>query len=137
MNLSEQTVSILKNFSSINQNLLVKQGKVINTMSAMKNIVAKAEVEEEFPVEFAIYDLNEFLSCLSIFAKPELTFEDGFVIINRQSNSGEVIITEKGNNEFDRLTRLAGLPPLSELEPLVGQSNECPSNKSSYNQNTN
>ena len=63
--------------------------------------------------------------------------DDGFVIINRQSNSGEVIITEKGNNEFDRLTRLAGLPPLSELEPLVGQSNECTSNKDSYNQNTN
>ena len=50
MNLSEQTVSILKNFSTINQNLLVKQGKVLNTMSAMKNIVAKAEVDEEFPV---------------------------------------------------------------------------------------
>ena len=89
MNLSEQTVSILKNFSSINQNLLVKQGKVINTMSAMKNIVAKAEVEEEFPVEFAIYDLNEFLSCLSIFSKPELTFEDGFVIINETGSKGK------------------------------------------------
>ena len=62
---------------------------------------------------------------------------DGFVIIDRQSNSGDVIITEKGNNEFDRLTRLAGLPPLSELEPLVGEGNICPSNKSSYNKNEN
>ena len=88
MNLSEQTVSILKNFSTINQNLLVKQGKVLNTMSAMKNIVAKAEVEEEFPVEFAIYDLNEFLSCLSLFSTPELTFKKGFVVMSEGKLKG-------------------------------------------------
>ena len=89
MNLSEQTVSILKNFSTINQNLLVKQGKVLNTMSAMKNIVAKAEVEEEFPVEFAIYDLNEFLSCLSLFSTPELTFKNGFVVMSEGKLKGK------------------------------------------------
>ena len=88
MNLSDQTVSILKNFSTINQNLLVKQGKVLNTMSAMKNIVAKAEVEEEFPVEFAIYDLNEFLACLSLFTNPELTFKDGFVLMGETGSEG-------------------------------------------------
>ena len=89
MNLSEQTVSILKNFSTINQNLLVKQGKVLNTMSAMKNIVAKAEVDEEFPVEFAIYDLNEFMSCLSLFSNPELTFDDGFVVMSETGSKGK------------------------------------------------
>ena len=88
MNLSEQTVSILKNFSTINQNLLVKQGKVLNTMSAMKNIVAKAEVDEEFPKDFAIYDLNEFLACLSLFTKPELTFEEGFVVMGETGSKG-------------------------------------------------
>ena len=88
MNLSEQTVSILKNFSTINQNLLVKQGKVLNTMSAMKNIVAKAEVEEEFPTEFAIYDLNEFLSCLSLFTNPDLNFKDGFVVMSETGSKG-------------------------------------------------
>tara|TARA_Y100000593_G_C4250540_1_gene306940 strand:- start:166 stop:831 length:666 start_codon:yes stop_codon:yes gene_type:complete len=89
MNLSEQTVSILKNFSTINQNLLVKQGKVLNTMSAMKNIVAKAEVEEEFPVEFAIYDLNEFLSCLSLFEVPNLDFDDNFVVMSETGSKGK------------------------------------------------
>ena len=88
MNLSEQTVSILKNFSTINQNLLVKQGKVLNTMSAMKNIVAKAEVEEEFPTEFAIYDLNEFLSCLSLFTNPDLNFKDDFVVMSETGSKG-------------------------------------------------
>ena len=66
MKLSEQTVSILKNFSTINQNLVIKQGSEISTMSAMKNIVSKAKVDETFPVEFAIYDLNEFLSAMSL-----------------------------------------------------------------------
>ena len=58
MNLSENTVSVLKNYSTINQNLLIKPGKVLTTMSAMKNIVSRAEVEEDFPREMAIYDLN-------------------------------------------------------------------------------
>tara|TARA_B100000424_G_scaffold13102_1_gene9685 strand:+ start:6383 stop:7051 length:669 start_codon:yes stop_codon:yes gene_type:complete len=89
MNLSEQTVSILKNFSAINQNLLVKQGKVLNTMSAMKNIVAKAEVEEEFPVEFAIYDLNEFLSAMSLFEKANLDFDDNFVVMSETGKKGK------------------------------------------------
>ncbi len=89
MNLSEQTVSILKNFSTINQNLLVKKGKVLNTMSVMKNIVAKADVEEEFPVDFAIYDLNEFLSCMSLFEKPQLTFNDEYVVISETNAKGK------------------------------------------------
>ena len=72
MKLSNETVSVLKNFSTINQNLVNKSGNKIATMSAMKNIVAKAEVLEEFPQEFAIYDLNEFLSAISLFSKPEL-----------------------------------------------------------------
>ena len=49
MKLSNETVSVLKNFSTINQNLVIKSGNKIATMSAMKNIVAKAEVLEEFP----------------------------------------------------------------------------------------
>ena len=76
MKLSEQTVSILKNFSTINQNLVIKEGSEISTMSAMKNIVSKSEVEEPFPVEFAIYDLNEFLSAMSLFTNPDLDFNE-------------------------------------------------------------
>ena len=80
MKLSEHTTSVLKNFASINQNLVIKEGKTISTMSAMKNIVAKAEVDEDFPREIAIYDLNEFLAALSLFTNPVLDFSENHVI---------------------------------------------------------
>ena len=60
MNISENTISVLKNFSDINQNILVKPGNKIQTISTMKNILAEAEVTEKFDSEFAIYDLPEF-----------------------------------------------------------------------------
>ena len=87
MKLSNETVSVLKNFSTINQNLVIKSGNKIATMSAMKNIVAKAEVIEDFPQTFAIYDLNEFLSAISLFSKPELEFENDFVMITEEGTS--------------------------------------------------
>ena len=80
MKISEHTTSVLKNFASINQNLVIKEGKTISTMSAMKNIVAKAEVDEDFPREIAIYDLNEFLAALSLFNNPVLDFSEGFFL---------------------------------------------------------
>ena len=86
MKLSSNTTSVLKNFASINQNLVIKEGKEITTMSAMKNIVARAEVEEEFPQEVAIYDLNEFLSALSLFKNPNLEFQDTYVNITEENN---------------------------------------------------
>ena len=87
MKLTTETISVLKNFSTINANLMVKTGSSLLTMSAMKNIVAKAEVSEKFPIDFAIYDLNEFLSQLSLFGKPDLEFNDGFVIITEEGTS--------------------------------------------------
>ena len=89
MKLNDQTVSILKNFSTINQNLVIKEGSEIATMSAMKNIVAKATVEENFPVEFAIYDLNEFLSALSLFTNPDLNFQENYVVITEAGSKGK------------------------------------------------
>jgi len=86
MKLSSNTISVLKNYASINQNLVIKEGKEITTMSAMKNIVARAEVEEEFPQEVAIYDLNEFLSALSLFKSPNLEFQDTYVNITEENN---------------------------------------------------
>ena len=86
MKLSNDTVTVLKNFSTINQNLVINPGKNISTMSAMKNIVARAEVEEEFPQEVAIYDLNEFLSALSLFKSPNLEFQDTYVNITEENN---------------------------------------------------
>ena len=87
MKLSTDTISVLKNFSTINANLMVKAGSSLSTMSAMKNIVAKAEVTEEFLSDFAIYDLNEFLSALSLFGKPDLEFSNDFVIITEEGTS--------------------------------------------------
>ena len=90
MNLSNDTRDVLKNFSSINQNLLVKNGNVINTMSAMKNIVAKASIPDTFNNEFAIYDLNEFLSALSLFKNPTLDFGDKAVKLREEGNGSSV-----------------------------------------------
>jgi hypothetical protein len=87
MKLTNETISVLKNFSTINANLMVKAGSSLSTMSAMKNIVAKADVSEEFPSDFAIYDLNEFLSALSLFGKPDLEFGNDFVIITEEGTS--------------------------------------------------
>ena len=89
MKLSEHTTSVLKNFASINQNLVIKEGKTISTMSAMKNIVAKAEVDEDFPREIAIYDLNEFLAALSLFTNPVLDFSENFVTITEEGKTGD------------------------------------------------
>ena len=91
MRLSNDTVAVLKNFSSINQNLVIKAGNEISTMSAMKNIVAKADVKESFPQDFAIYDLNEFLAALSLFEKPDLEFKDDFVSITQENSSGKFL----------------------------------------------
>jgi len=86
MKLSDHTVDVLKNFASINQNLVIKEGSTLTTMSAMKNIVAKAEVEESFDKEVAIYDLNEFLASISLFSSPVLEFNDGFVTIKEENS---------------------------------------------------
>ena len=86
MKLSEHTVDVLKNFATINQNLVIKEGSTLTTMSAMKNIVAKAEVEESFDKEVAIYDLNEFLASISLFSSPVLEFNEGFVTIKEENN---------------------------------------------------
>tara|TARA_B100001564_G_scaffold289964_1_gene253742 strand:- start:40 stop:699 length:660 start_codon:yes stop_codon:yes gene_type:complete len=90
MNLSNDTKEVLKNFSSINQNLMVNSGNVIGTMSAMKNIVAKATIPDTFQNEFAIYDLNEFLSALSLFKKPSLNFSDKSVKLDEEGGGSSL-----------------------------------------------
>jgi len=91
MKLSNETVTVLKNFSTINQNLVIKSGNSISTMSAMKNIVAKAEVSETFPRDFAIYDLNEFLAALSLFDKPDLDFKEDFVVMTEDGSTSKTL----------------------------------------------
>lgn len=85
MKLSNDTREVLKNYSTINANLLVTAGNRIATMSQMKNIVSTATVPDTFDSDFAIYDLNEFLSALSLFNDPELTFNENSVRIAQGS----------------------------------------------------
>ena len=82
MKLSDKTISLLKNFSSINQSILFKEGNKLRTISVMKNILAEATVSEEFAKDFGVYDLNQFLNGLSLHQSPELDFKnDGYVVI--------------------------------------------------------
>ena len=82
MKLSDKTLSVLKNFSTINQSILFKQGSKLRTISVMKNILAEATITEEIPKDFGIYDLNQFLNGLSLHQSPELDFvNNGHVVI--------------------------------------------------------
>ena len=85
MRLSEQTVSLLKNFASINQNLQFKEGNKLRTISPQKNILVNAEIPESFPSDFAVYDLNKFLGVLSLFQDPTLEIGE-----KRMNVSGKV-----------------------------------------------
>ena len=87
MQLSENTKEILKNFSEINPNLMIKPGKQLKTISTMKNILATANVSEDFPQDIAIYDLNEFLGVMSLFTKPQFAFDDKSLSIGEEGTS--------------------------------------------------
>ena len=89
MKLNSGTLNVLKNFATINQNLMIKEGSTITTMSAMKNIVAKVNVEETFPKQIAIYDLNEFLSSTSLFKQPIIDFDDQHLTIKEENSKGQ------------------------------------------------
>ena len=74
MKLSDKTLNILKNFAGINNSILVKQGTQLRTISVAKNILAEAAIEEDFPRDFAVYDLNQFLNGLGLHQDPDLDF---------------------------------------------------------------
>jgi len=82
MKLSDNTLTILKNFAGINNSILVKQGNQLRTISVAKNILAEASIEEQFPRQFAIYDLNQFLNGLGLHQDPDLDFSpDSYITI--------------------------------------------------------
>ena len=82
MKLSDSTLSLLKNFSTINQSILFKQGSKLRTISVMKNILAEATISEELPQDFGIYDLGQFLNGMGLHQSPELDFQnDNHVVI--------------------------------------------------------
>ena len=90
MKLSNDTLSVLKNFSTINEGIFIKRGNVIETISKQKNILAKAELKDTFDDEFGLHDLNEFLGVLSTHKDtPEIEFDDKNILIKGLSGRSQ------------------------------------------------
>ena len=144
MKLSDKTLTLLKNFSSINQSILFKEGNTLRTISVMKNILAEATIEEELPKDFGIYDLNQFLNGLNLHQNAELDFQnDSYVVIKEGKSRSKyffadpnVIITppEKDivlpsedvcflldTKELDKLLKAAAVYQLPDLS-VVGEA---------------
>jgi len=136
--LSKTTLSVLKNFSTLNSNILVKPGNVLRTITPSKNGMAEATVEETFDVEFGIWDLSKFLGVVSLFSTPKFEFGEKSVVIhggngsrvtyfyseprllttptknvNMPSVSLSVDITEKTFAELQKASSVLQLPDLS------------------------
>jgi len=109
MKLSKDTLAIFKNFSNINTNLTLKAGNKLTTLSSGKNIIAEATVSDSFPGDFGIYDLNEFLGALSLFADPDLVFHDKYVTIREGS---------EGNNS---IKYFGAAPSVLTIIPIIKQ----------------
>jgi hypothetical protein len=82
MKLSQETLAVLKNFASLNSNILIRPGNSIATVTPVKNVMAEATVDETFDIEFGIWDLNKFLGVISLFKEPMLTFGEKSVVIS-------------------------------------------------------
>ena len=105
MKLSKHTLSMLKNFSDINMSIEIKEGNILRTVSVQKNILAQAELEDSFPQDFAIYELNRFLGAVSLFDDPEFTFNGKSTNIGTAKHSVDyvycdpsMIVTPPENN---------------------------------------
>jgi hypothetical protein len=90
MELTEKTISVLKNYATINPNIVVQPGKIVRTIATAKNVMSTATVDNEFTQAFGIYDLNEFLSVVSLVDSPRLKFEDTHVLIGDSSGRSRV-----------------------------------------------
>ena len=144
MKLSDRTINLLKNFASINQSILFKQGKSLRTISVMKNILAEATIGEDLPKDFGIYDLNQFLNGLALHNNPELDFEDDSYVIIKEGRSRSkyffadpnVIVTppdkdiniptedvsfELSTQQLDKLLKAAGIYQLPDLA-VIGEA---------------
>lgn len=96
MKISTNTRDVLKNFSTINSGIRVKQGNKIETISNMKNILAVATISEEFPKNFAIYNLPEFLGTTSLLEDPDFQFNDASLSIADDSSSLSYFYASEG-----------------------------------------
>lgn len=90
MILNQNTLTILKNFSLINQGIIIKPGSLLRTVSIRKNIFASCPIADEFPREFALYDLGEFIATLKLFEKPDLDFKDEYILITDEDKKSKI-----------------------------------------------
>ena len=144
MELCENTLDVLRNFSSINQNIMIRSGNNIKTMSATRNMIATADVSEQFTKDFGIYDLNQFLNGMGLHHNPELDFNnDGYVVIKEGKMRSkyffadpQVIVTPPdkpielpsedvsftlSTDQLDKLLKAAGIYQLPDLA-VVGKN---------------
>jgi hypothetical protein len=94
MKISDNTLNVLKNFSTINQSIAIKQGNTLRTISEAKNILAQAVVNEAFPQDFAVYELNQFLGLDSIFEDPDYTFGESAVTVSEGTTRSRYTYTD-------------------------------------------
>jgi hypothetical protein len=90
MELSENTLNVLKNYSGINPNMMIRSGNTIKTISEARTVLSTAVVDANFPKDFGIYDLNEFMGVLSLVDTPRLKFEDDYVVVNDSTGRSKV-----------------------------------------------
>lgn len=91
MKFSKSTIEILRNFASINQNILIKKGNVLSTRTVAKNIFVEATVEDTFEQEFGVYNLAELLGIVSLFSDPEFTLSENSVTISQGKNKVQYV----------------------------------------------
>jgi len=89
MQISKETIDILKNFAGVNSNILIRKGKTLATISTAKNIFAKADVAEDFPEEVAVYDLNSLLALLTLMENQNVEFGDKSLTISKDNGKFE------------------------------------------------
>ena len=95
MNISNETIDVLKNFAAINPNIVINPGQVLKTISEAKNIMAVADIQEDFPQSFGIYDLNEFLSVISLIDSPDIDFDSKYATIKSPTSSVKYYLSEQ------------------------------------------
>ena len=89
MQISNETIQILKNFAAVNSNILIRKGKTLSTISTAKNIFAKVTVAEDFPVEVAVYDLNSLLALLTLMENQDVEFGEKSLTISKNNGKFE------------------------------------------------
>ncbi|NBR26267.1 MAG: hypothetical protein EBU08_21275 [Micrococcales bacterium] len=95
MKLGARTIQILKNFSQINESMMFRKGNTLTTVSPLKEMMAKATINETFDRDFGIYDLNKLLGTLSLFEEPELVFESKSIRIQNGKQTANYYYTDE------------------------------------------